>query len=158
MKTKTYTMVAIALGASAILAGCLGTPDSDSSSKGALTCASSERPFNGACHTVCNVPSDCTGPGETCKVASPGTSLCMQGAGCAFLASDTACDLAGPGGYGSYGGYGAAPPRCAGNAKWQAVAGSDRSSCGNLHAVRRCVVNAGGCALEEQLSADVADQ
>lgn len=159
MKTRTPTMIGIALAASATLAGCLGTPDSDSSS-GPLKCASSERPFNGACRTVCNGPSDCTGPGETCKVASPGTSLCMQGAGCAFLGSDTTCELSAPGGgYGGYGGYGElATPSCVGNAKWQAIAGSDSSTCGQHHAVRRCGPSGGGCVIADQVTADVADQ
>ncbi len=163
------------------LAACLAAPaEPAGTSNSALTCASSERAFNGACRKVCAASADCSAP-NTCMTVSAGVSLCIDYKSCAYLGGDTECTgvpYASYGygyGYGSsdpswtpsygpyaspYSGYIAGPFACGGNAVWHAAppAASDDPKCGETHAVVRCQKVGNKCSLVTGTTMDVAER
>jgi hypothetical protein len=178
---KLVLPVALAVGL--LLAACLTAPGEPSSTNAsALTCASSERAFNGACRTMCTTSAQCAGS-NTCMTVAGGLSLCLDYTACAYLGGDTECSGVPFGGYNSYGGYAsydpywtptydpyatsyngysssAEPFGCGGNAVWlsQPPAPTDDPKCGEAHSVVRCKKVGRKCSLVNGTTMDVADR
>jgi hypothetical protein len=169
-----------------LLAACLTAPGEPSaSSNSALSCGSSERPFNGACRPTCTTSAQCAAP-NTCMTVSSGVSLCIDYSACAYLGSDSECAGVPFGSYGGYGGYGgiyesfdpywtpsydpysspysgyisSEPFGCGGNAVWLTAPPSpiDDPRCGEAHPVTRCAKVGRGCTLVSGTTMDVADR
>ena len=159
------------------LAACLAAPgEPTGTGNSALTCAASERAFNGACRKTCAANAECAAP-NACMTVSTGVSLCIDYSACAYLGSDTEC--AGVpysyGGYGTadpywtpsydpyanpYSGYIAGPFGCGGNAVWHAAPppALDNPKCGKTHPVSRCQKVGNRCSLVSGTTMDVADR
>jgi len=166
MRTR-FLVFGPVLGALALFA-CLTAPEDSGSTGQGLSCGSTERPFNGACRTVCSKNADCPA-GQHCMSVGPNDTLCLDYSRCAFLGSDSSCAaVAGlsssydpyfqPYGLGlttygqSYDGV-----ACVGDAKWQTVPASGDPSCGAEWRVTRCRATSAGCALVDGTTSDVAE-
>ena len=181
MKKSAFLLPAAA-AVGIFLAACLSSPTEPGtgSNNGALSCASSEKSFNGGCHDVCTTSADCSKPGESCMTIAEGQSICLDYSQCGYFASDTSCSgvpyssaeypysgedpywTPDPDPYTYFEtGYGDSTPYgCTGNAPFRTAApisGAD-PKCGEKHDVQRCEKVDNRCAIVSGSTIDVAER